>query len=80
MRRIRVTLAASLIYNIVGALLAVAGLVTPLVAAVLMPISSLTVVFLAVTQPTFRMRDDAKPDDIKPIAASAPHSPRLVRS
>jgi Cu2+-exporting ATPase len=56
MRRIRLTLATSLGYNLVGAALAVAGLVTPFVAAVLMPVSSLTVVALALTQRTFRAR------------------------
>lgn len=43
-RVIRRNLAFSLCYNVVGASLAVVGLVHPLVAAVLMPVSSLTVI------------------------------------
>jgi Cu2+-exporting ATPase len=41
---IRLNLGVSLIYNVIGAALAIAGLMNPLAAAVLMPISSLTVV------------------------------------
>jgi Cu2+-exporting ATPase len=44
MRVIRVNLAFSLVYNLVGASLAMAGLIGPLAAAVLMPLSSLTVI------------------------------------
>ncbi len=44
MRTIRWNLAFSLLYNVVGAGLAMAGLINPIVAAVLMPLSSLTVV------------------------------------
>ena len=44
MRVIRRNIAFSLTYNVIGASLAIAGLLTPLVAAVLMPASSLTVV------------------------------------
>lgn len=43
MRVIRRNIAFSLAYNVIGASLAIAGLLTPLVAAVLMPASSLTV-------------------------------------
>jgi Cu2+-exporting ATPase len=46
-RTIRWNFAASLGYNIVGASLAMAGLINPLVAAILMPISSLTVIALS---------------------------------
>ena len=53
MRR-RLLLVLSLAYNVVGAGAAVAGLVTPLVAAVAMPASSLLVVGLAILQPSFR--------------------------
>jgi Cu2+-exporting ATPase len=54
MRTIRRLLALSLLYNAAGAAAAVAGLVTPLVAAVAMPVSSLLVVALAILQPSFR--------------------------
>ncbi|MEM7789302.1 MAG: cation-translocating P-type ATPase, partial [Bacteroidota bacterium] len=54
MRTVRRLLALSLGYNVLGAAAAVAGLVTPLVAAAAMPVSSLAVVALALTQPSFR--------------------------
>jgi Cu2+-exporting ATPase len=44
MRVIRRNIGLSIGYNLVGASLAVAGLLTPLIAAVLMPLSSITVV------------------------------------
>ena len=47
MRRVRVCLLASLSYNTVAAGLSMAGLVHPLLAAVLMPLSSITVVAIA---------------------------------
>jgi Cu2+-exporting ATPase len=50
---IRRNLAVSLVYNVVGASLAIAGVINPLVAAVLMPISSLTVITLSATSRTF---------------------------
>jgi Cu2+-exporting ATPase len=51
---IRRNLAFSLLYNLVSAALALAGLVGPLLAAVLMPISSLAVVLSSTLTPTFR--------------------------
>jgi Cu2+-exporting ATPase len=54
MRTVRRLLALSLLYNAAAAAAAVAGLVTPLVAAVAMPVSSLLVVALAILQPSFR--------------------------
>ncbi|MDX1419913.1 MAG: HAD-IC family P-type ATPase, partial [Rubricoccaceae bacterium] len=54
MRTIRRALGFALVYNLAGATAAIAGLVTPLVAAVAMPVSSLLVVALAVLQPSFR--------------------------
>ena len=54
MRTIRGALALSLLYNVAGTAAAMAGLVTPLVAAVAMPVSSLLVVALALAQPAFR--------------------------
>jgi P-type E1-E2 ATPase len=47
-------LAFSLLYNLASAGLALAGLVGPLLAAVLMPISSLTVILSSALTPTFR--------------------------
>ena len=47
------SLAASLGYNLVAAGLAMAGVLTPLVAALLMPVSSLTVLVIALRARTF---------------------------
>lgn len=41
---VKVSIVTSLLYNIVGLFFAVKGLLTPIVAAILMPLSSLTVV------------------------------------
>jgi len=46
-------LAASLVYNCVAAALTIAGLISPLIAAILMPISSFTVLTLAYAARTF---------------------------
>ncbi len=54
MRTIRIALGVSLLYNVAGASAAIGGLVTPLVAAIAMPISSLLVVSMAILQPSFR--------------------------
>lgn len=54
MKVINRNLLISLGYNALGASLAMAGLVTPLVAAVAMPLSSLAVVVLSISQPTFK--------------------------
>jgi Cu2+-exporting ATPase len=53
-RAIRRSLVASLIYNTLAASLAVTGLIGPLIAAILMPLSSLTVLTLAFASHTFR--------------------------
>ncbi|MEP0548820.1 MAG: heavy metal translocating P-type ATPase [Rhodothermales bacterium] len=50
---VRRNLGLSLVYNVGGAALAVAGLVTPLVAAVAMPVSSLVVVASSILQRSF---------------------------
>ena len=50
---IRRNLVFSLLYNVVGAALAMTGLIGPLVAAVLMPLSSLTVITLSLRARTF---------------------------
>ena len=57
MRTIRVNLAVSVLYNAAGGVLAFAGLVNPLVAAVLMPLSGLTVLVIALRMPSFDLPD-----------------------
>ncbi len=52
-RVIRRNIAFSLAYNVIGATLAVTGVITPLIAAVLMPASSLTVVLASWLSRTF---------------------------
>jgi Cu2+-exporting ATPase len=52
-RTIHRSLVASLCYNAVAATLAVTGVISPLAAAILMPISSFTVLTLAYTSRTF---------------------------
>jgi Cu2+-exporting ATPase len=53
MRAIHVNFAISLAYNIAGAALAATGVITPLIAAVLMPLSGLTVTAVALRMPRF---------------------------
>lgn len=53
MRVIRRNLGLSLLYNVAGATAAILGLVTPLVAAVAMPLSSLAVVASSIAQRSF---------------------------
>jgi len=53
LRTIRQCLAVSLCYNAVAAALAITGLIGPLTAAVLMPISSFSVLIIAFTARTF---------------------------
>ena len=55
MRAIKVNLAVSVLYNAGGGVLAFMGLVNPLVAAVLMPLSGLTVLVLALRMPSFEL-------------------------
>lgn len=50
---IRRAIAVSLAYNLVGIGLAVAGVLSPLVAAIMMPLSSISVVMLALRQKSF---------------------------
>jgi len=59
MRAIRTNLGISIAYNAVGGALAFAGLVNPLVAAVLMPLSGLTVLVIALRMPDFGIAGDA---------------------
>jgi P-type Cu2+ transporter len=50
---VRRNLVISLVYNVVGVSVAMAGLLDPLVAAVLMPMSSLTVIVSSYRARTF---------------------------
>ncbi len=52
-RAIRTNITASLCYNVVSGSLAIAGIINPLIAAILMPLSSLTVVSLSYRARTF---------------------------
>jgi Cu2+-exporting ATPase len=61
LRVIRRAIALSLAYNVVGAGLTLAGRIDPLVAAVMMPVSSLTVVLLAWRSRTF----DPAPEEVR---------------
>lgn len=58
---VRRNLAFSLVYNVLFASLALAGLVTPLLAAIIMPISSLTVVLGSLLQRSFDASDRERP-------------------
>jgi Cu2+-exporting ATPase len=49
--------AVSLSYNVIAVGLAMMGLITPLIAAVLMPISSVSVLSMTLAWPTFRESD-----------------------
>ena len=57
MRTVRRNLVLSLCYNVVGAAFAMAGLINPVVAAVLMPLSSITVI-----AHSYRARSFARPE------------------
>jgi Cu2+-exporting ATPase len=59
-RVVRRNLAASLFYNTVAAALAMTGVINPLIAAVLMPVSSLSVVAISVGSRTFALRRDQR--------------------
>ncbi|MCK6513114.1 heavy metal translocating P-type ATPase [Myxococcota bacterium] len=69
---IRRNLRFSLSYNILGATLAVAGMIGPLAAAILMPLSSLTVVTLSFRAYTFPTTAAVDPNAACPILP--PHS------
>ncbi len=53
LRGVRRCMVVSLAYNVIGVTLAVAGIINPLIAAILMPLSSLTVLSLAVSNRAF---------------------------
>ena len=54
MHTIHVNFAVSLAYNLIGAVLAVTGTITPLIAAVLMPLSGIMVTAIALHFPRFK--------------------------
>ncbi len=75
LRVIRLNLVVSLAYNAVAAGLAITGVINPLIAAVLMPLSSLTVVTLSFRLPTFRKVEKANeklPAGLRPRRAELP--------
>jgi Cu2+-exporting ATPase len=59
MKTIHVNFAISLAYNIVGGALAATGVINPLIAAVLMPLSGLTVTAVALRMPRFEIHNAA---------------------
>ncbi len=70
LRVIHRNIAISVIYNVVGAGLAMAGLVGPLAAAVLMPLSSLTVILSSVlARPFPRAGKQTGPLSVRPDTA-----------
>lgn len=56
MTLIRISIAISFLYNIAGLSFAVTGQLSPIIAAILMPLSSITVVLFATTMTTIRAR------------------------
>jgi Cu2+-exporting ATPase len=60
MAAIKINLVVSVAYNAFGGVLAFAGLVNPLIAAILMPLSGLTVLVLALKLPSFDLPSQAK--------------------
>jgi P-type Cu2+ transporter len=73
MRTIHINFAISLAYNLVGGTLAATGLISPLIAAILMPLSGLTVTAVALRMPRFDAPVDTEDDSIAP-ASPAPTS------
>lgn len=71
LRAIRRCLVASILYNVAAASLAIVGLINPLLAAILMPLSSLTVLTLSLKVRTF---DDERAS----VAESTASEPRLA--
>jgi cation transport ATPase len=76
MRAIRWCVIASIAYNIVAAALSITGIINPLLAAIIMPMASLTVLLLALRMPTFaapRVRPAAaRSASIEPIPTALP--------
>ncbi len=59
MGTIRLTLWASLLYNLIAGSFTLAGQIAPWIAAILMPLNSLTVTLIAVSTPAFRAKKRA---------------------
>lgn len=78
MRVIRRNIVFSLIYNVVGASLAISGFISPLVAAILMPLSSVTVVLGSWYGFTFPRREVKNAASGVLQGASAEVSPQLT--
>jgi len=60
LRSIHLTIATSLAYNVIAASLAMAGMISPLLAAIIMPASSLTVVTICLRSRPFAQRSRFK--------------------
>ncbi|RVU42757.1 heavy metal translocating P-type ATPase [Lujinxingia sediminis] len=80
MRTVRRNLLGSAIYNVFGVSLAALGLVSPLVAALLMPISSLAVVASSLSQRSFEPRPPKSETTASGGASHASPSPRAPSS
>jgi Cu2+-exporting ATPase len=74
---VRRNIGMSVAYNTVGITAAAAGLVTPLVAAVAMPVSSIAVVLSSMLQESFEGRTGGSPSSSAP-ATSRPQRPRVA--
>jgi Cu2+-exporting ATPase len=59
MNAVRTTLWASLAYNVFAGVLAIAGIIHPMIAAILMPVSSLTMLAIAIYWPRFNAPKEA---------------------
>jgi Cu2+-exporting ATPase len=69
MHVIRRNIAFSLVYNVIGATLAMTGVINPLIAAIMMPASSLTVVLGSRLGKTFE-----EPADTSAVIETIEHS------
>nr|MBX2819557.1 heavy metal translocating P-type ATPase [Rhodothermaceae bacterium] len=82
MRVIQRNLGISLAYNLLGATAAILGLVTPLVAAIAMPISSMIVVVSSIAQKSFlgnrRNSAEFRVQGAKIVSAPNPHTLHLA--
>ncbi len=69
MKAVRLTLYASLAYNILAGSLTLIGLIHPLIAAILMPLSSLTMLLIAMRAKTFSRESNASVHLIDELAS-----------
>ncbi len=65
-RTVHVNFGISLAYNIVGGALAATGTISPLIAAILMPLSGLTVTVVALRMPRFGARQRGGASEVRP--------------